>query len=109
MNHFIEKNDTSQTKTNLYLIGFILSVILTIISFGIVILHNVSTTIISIIVLICAVSQILVHLFCFLHLNTKSEQGWNMITIIFAMIIIFIIISGSLWIMWHLNYNMISH
>ncbi len=46
-----------------------------------------------------AVIQILVHLVCFLHMNTKSDEGWNMTAFIFTVIIIAIL--GSRF---HLDY-----
>ena len=49
------------------------------------------------------------HLVYFLHLDSKSEGGWNLIAIVFAALIILIVVVGSLWIMWNLNYNMMSH
>ena len=54
----------------------------------------------------CAVVQVLVHLVYFLHLNASSEMRWNLVTIVFSAVIIFIIITGSLWIMWNLNHQM---
>ncbi len=35
-----------------------------------------------------AVVQILVHLVCFLHMNTKSDEGWNMTAFVFTVLII---------------------
>jgi cytochrome o ubiquinol oxidase operon protein cyoD len=55
------------------------------------------------------VIQVLVHLVYFLHLDSKSEGGWNMVAIVFSAIIILIVVVGSLWIMWNLNYNMMPH
>ncbi|MXP56242.1 cytochrome o ubiquinol oxidase subunit IV [Pantoea sp. Mhis] len=101
-------NSINDTKRS-YLIGFILSIILTIIPFWLVIHGTISYRFTLDITLICAITQILVHLVYFLHLDSKSEDGWNMIAIIFASIIIFIIVVGSLWIMWNLNNNMLKH
>ena len=42
----------------------------------------------------------------FLHMNTKSEGGWNMLALIFTLVIVAIAIAGSLWVMYHLNTNM---
>lgn len=92
-----------------YLIGFILSIILTVIPFGMVMQGSASeSTLISVLV-ICAVVQIVVHLVYFLHLNTSSEQQWNLIAFVFAVMIIAILVVGSLWIMWYLNYNLMGH
>lgn len=89
--------------------GFILSIILTAIPFWMVMSGTASHTVILGTVLISAVVQILVHLVCFLHMNTKSDEGWNMTAFIFTVIIIAILVVGSIWIMWNLNYNMMVH
>ena len=45
----------------------------------------------------------------FLHMNSKSDEGWNLTAFIFTVIIIAIVVVGSIWIMWNLNYNMMMH
>jgi cytochrome o ubiquinol oxidase operon protein cyoD len=42
----------------------------------------------------------------FLHMNTRSEGGWTMMAAIFTIIVVVIALSGSLWVMYHLNTNM---
>ncbi len=56
--------------------------------------------------LLFAVVQIVVHMIYFLHLDAKSEGGWNMLALIFTVILVFITLTGSLWVMYHLNVNM---
>ena len=56
-----------------------------------------------------ALLQILVQLGYFLHMNTKSDEWWNMISFVFTVLIIAIVVIGSLWIMFHLNHNMMGH
>lgn len=90
-----------------YLIGFLLSVVLTAIPFWLVMtgaLQDVQTT--AIVIIALAVVQILVHTVCFLHVNTQSEGGWTLLAYAFAAVIVLIVIAGSLWIMYHLNTNM---
>jgi cytochrome o ubiquinol oxidase operon protein cyoD len=41
----------------------------------------------------------------FLHMDTRSEQGWTMMALIFTIIVVVIALSGSLWVMYHLNAN----
>jgi cytochrome o ubiquinol oxidase operon protein cyoD len=50
--------------------------------------------------------QIVVHTIFFLHVNTRAEGGWTLLALIFTIVIVSIVISGSLWIMYHLNSNM---
>lgn len=90
-----------------YVTGFLLSVVLTAIPFWLVmgdVLPSKGLT--AAIILAFAVAQMLVHMVCFLHLNTRSEGGWNMLAIIFTLVLVVITIAGSLWIMFHLDTNM---
>ncbi|MEY1535020.1 cytochrome o ubiquinol oxidase subunit IV [Proteus mirabilis] len=89
-----------------YLIGFILSVILTVIPFWMVMEGTATTSTILWAVVGMAVVQIVVHLVCFLHMNTSSEERWNVIAFLFTLLIIGIVVIGSLWIMYNLNINM---
>jgi cytochrome o ubiquinol oxidase operon protein cyoD len=90
-----------------YMTGFILSVILTAIPFYLVMtgaIENKNWTIA--IVVAMAMVQIVVHMIYFLHMNTTSDAGWTMMALIFTIIVVVIALSGSLWVMYHLNVNM---
>ncbi|NHB97125.1 cytochrome o ubiquinol oxidase subunit IV [Photorhabdus stackebrandtii] len=89
-----------------YLIGFILSVILTVIPFWMVMDGSASHATILTTVVTLAVVQILVHFIYFLHMNTSSEERWNLVALLFTILIIGIVVVGSLWIMYNLNINM---
>ncbi|MDV3253341.1 cytochrome o ubiquinol oxidase subunit IV [Devosia sp. BK] len=90
-----------------YLIGFALSVILTAIPFWLVMGDVIADrTIATLLIMAFGVAQIFVHMVYFLHMNTKSEGGWTMMAAIFTIIVIVIALSGSLWVMFHLNTNM---
>lgn len=90
-----------------YVTGFVLSVILTAIPFWLV-MNNViaSSNMTAFVILAFAVVQIVVHMIFFLHLNAKSEGGWNMLALIFTLVLLVILLAGSLWVMHHLNTNM---
>ena len=90
-----------------YMIGFGLSVILTAIPFWLVmtgVLGDKQLT--AFVILGFAVVQILVHMIYFLHMNTRSEGGWTMLALIFTIVLVVITLSGSIWVMYHLNHNM---
>ncbi|MBZ9698350.1 MULTISPECIES: cytochrome o ubiquinol oxidase subunit IV [unclassified Mesorhizobium] len=90
-----------------YLTGFILSVILTAIPFWLVMsgaIDDKQAT--AIVIMAFAVAQIVVHMVFFLHMNTTSEGGWSMLALIFTLILVVIVLTGSLWVMYHLNANM---
>ena len=90
-----------------YLIGFGLSIVLTAIPFWIVI-DNVfrEPKVAAIVLMAFAVVQIVVHMVYFLHMNSKSEGGWTMLALIFTSILVVIALTGSLWVMNHLDSNM---
>ena len=90
-----------------YLIGFALSAILTAIPFWLVMTGPLANAQVAAgIVIAFAFVQILVHTFFFLHINTKAEGGWTLMALIFTVVMVAIVITGSLWIMFHLNSNM---
>ncbi|GAA0481233.1 MULTISPECIES: cytochrome o ubiquinol oxidase subunit IV [Tatumella] len=109
MNHSVTEHGASHGSVKSYVIGFILSVILTAIPFWMVMDGGAAKNTILAVVVICAVVQIVVHLVYFLHLDRKSEGGWNLVALVFSAVIILIVVVGSLWIMWNLNYNMMPH
>ena len=90
-----------------YMVGFGLSVVLTAIPFWLVMSGTIqSKQVTAFIVMGFAVVQIVVHMVYFLHMNSKSEGGWTVMAMIFTVIVIVIALSGSLWVMYHLNTNM---
>lgn len=90
-----------------YVVGLILSIILTAIPFGVV-MSGVAGEVLSIsLILLCGVGQIFVQLIFFLHMNASSEQMWNTVSGIFVFILVAILIVGCIWIMQHLNHNML--
>ena len=93
-----------------YSIGFILSVILTAIPFWLVmgkVITDSSTT--GFVILGFAAVQIVVHMIYFLHMNTKSEGGWSILALVFTVMVVVIMLTGSIWVMYHLNTNMMPH
>ena len=90
-----------------YATGFVLSLILTAIPFWLVMAKGIpNSTITALVVLGFAAVQIVVHMVYFLHMNARSEGGWNMLALIFTVVLVVIVLSGSLWVMYHLNANM---
>ena len=89
-----------------YIIGFLLSVVLTVIPFWMVMNPTMEHSTIVMSIVAFAVVQVLVHLYFFLHLNTSSEQRWNLVAFIYTVMLIVFIVIGSIWIMYNLGYNM---
>lgn len=89
-----------------YITGFLLSVILTAIPFAVVMTGALDATVAAGVCMVLAIVQIVVHMIFFLHMNSKSENGWTMMALIFTVIIVVIALTGSLWVMYHMNANM---
>ena len=99
-----EGHDHGSFKT--YMIGFLLSVVLTAIPFWLVMTGTLAPAMTGLIITAFAVVQIVVHMVFFLHMNHRSEGGWNMLALIFTLVILVIAVAGSVWVMYHLNANM---
>ena len=91
-----------------YAAGFVLSVMLTAVSFGLVQRHVLPSQASLLSLAALALVQIIVHLVFFLHMNASSKQRWNVMAFGFTVLIAVILISGSLWIMHNVSINMMS-
>lgn len=90
-----------------YMTGFALSIVLTAIPFWLVMNGVITHRPTAVMVLgAFAVAQILVHMVCFLHMNGKVEGGWTLLATIFTGVFVTITIAGTLWVMFHMNKNM---
>jgi cytochrome o ubiquinol oxidase subunit IV len=89
-----------------YLLGFILSVVLTIAAYLAVVRHTFSGKVLLFVILGVATLQMLVQFIFFLHLGKESKPRWNMMIFLFMLLIVGILVVGSLWIMSNLDYRM---
>lgn len=90
-----------------YVTGFVLSVILTAIPFWLVMGNVIEDRGLMVFLIMgLGVVQIFVHMIYFLHMNTRSEGGWTILALIFTVVIVLITLIGSIWVMYHLNVNM---
>jgi cytochrome o ubiquinol oxidase operon protein cyoD len=90
-----------------YLTGLILSAILTAIPFWLVMGNPLaSKQTLAFVVMGFAAVQMVVHMIYFLHMSPKSEEGWTMVSLLFTLILVVITLTGSLWVMHHLDTNM---
>jgi len=105
--HDMHDNEEPHGSLKDYIIGFVLSVILTAIPFWLVMAHVFkSPTVTAFSIMALAGVQIVVHMIYFLHMTPKAEGGWNMLALIFTLVLVTIALSGSMWVMYHLNNNM---
>ena len=98
--------DADHGSVRSYVTGFILSVLLTAVPFALVMTHAVPAGEAIAVALGLGAVQMVVHLVYFLHMNAASSRSWNMAAMVFTLIILGIVIAGSLWVMYHLDVNM---
>lgn len=89
-----------------YVIGFILSIVLTLISFFLVMEQAFSGWTLLFTISGLAFVQAIVQLVFFLHLGSEKSPYWNLVTFLFMVLVLVILVVGTLWIMYHLNYTL---
>lgn len=82
-----------------YLLGFVLSIALTL---GAYFVRA------EIAIVVFAVTQALLQLILFFDLRHESKPRWNLLVFLFMLLVLFILVSGSIWIMHNLDYNLMG-
>ncbi|NQX58531.1 cytochrome o ubiquinol oxidase subunit IV [Paenibacillus qinlingensis] len=99
-------NHGSHGSLKSYIIGFALSIILTIIPLVVVMNHMLGKTGTLVLILLMAVLQFGVQLFFFMHVKEGENARWNIMALLFGLVILVTIVAGSIWIM---TYNTVAH
>ncbi len=89
-----------------YLVGLGLAILLTATSFFVAGTNLVWQPSIPVAIIVLAIAQMGVHLVFFLHITTGPDNTNNVLALAFGLLIFFLVIGGSLWIMSNLNHNM---
>ncbi|MGF6768113.1 cytochrome o ubiquinol oxidase operon protein cyoD [Paraburkholderia sp. GAS199] len=99
-------HDVSHGSVKSYVVGMVLSLVLTFASFGVVMMHLLPRSMgLTAVVVLCVV-QLVVQLVFFLHLGSSADQRANTGIFICTGLLIAIIIAGSLWVIHNANVNM---
>jgi cytochrome o ubiquinol oxidase operon protein cyoD len=89
-----------------YVVGLGLAILLTATSFFVAGTDLVWQPSIPVAIIVLAIAQMGVHLVFFLHITTGADNTNNILALAFGLLIVFLVIGGSLWIMANLNHNM---
>jgi cytochrome o ubiquinol oxidase operon protein cyoD len=89
-----------------YVIGLGLAILLTATSFFVAATNLVWQPSIPVALLVLAIAQMGVHLVFFLHITTGPDNTNNVMALAFGLLIVFLVVGGSVWIMSHLDQNM---
>ena len=101
-----EQYEAGRYAMRSYVTGFVISILLTIIPYLAVVNHMFGNANLVYVAVLFGVTQLLVQVVFFLHLSKKSKPLWNIIVFVFTVLIVSILVVGSLWVMYNLNYNM---
>jgi cytochrome o ubiquinol oxidase operon protein cyoD len=89
-----------------YLLGLGLASLLTVASFLVVNTHLVWGPAVPMALVVFALAQMGVHLIFFLHVTSGPDNTNNILALAFGILIVMLVIFGSVWIMHHLNHNL---
>ena len=96
----------------LYISGFILSLVFTLTSFGLVEAHvrsghaRFSHPVLIGATMVLALAQFVAQIYFFLHLGRETKPRWKLLVLGFMVLVVLIVVIGSVWIMYNLNYRM---
>ena len=90
-----------------YLTGFVLAALLTAASFWALDEHVIYGPGIVMALIVLGLAQVGVHLVYFLHLTTSPDNTNNALALAFGILIVSLIFFGSIWVMYHMNHNMV--
>jgi cytochrome o ubiquinol oxidase operon protein cyoD len=102
----IDRQEATNGSIHSYIAGFILSVVLTLAAYFIVVNEVLSGPLLIATIVGLAIAQLMVQLVFFLHLGGEGKPRWRLTTFAFMGIVLFILVFGSLWIMYNLDYHM---
>ncbi|AXN02404.1 Cytochrome O ubiquinol oxidase subunit CyoD [Candidatus Purcelliella pentastirinorum] len=105
MKYLFKKFIFLNNEIKLYIIGLFLSLFLVMLSFLIIFFRFFDRNITLDLIYFFMIFQFIIHLLCFLHFYDFLKWYLNIISMIFVFFIILIIIFGSKWILFHLQYK----
>jgi cytochrome o ubiquinol oxidase operon protein cyoD len=89
-----------------YVIGLALAALLTVAAFWAAGTHLIYGPAVDMALATLAVAQMGVHIVFFLHMTTGPDNTNNILALAFGVLIVGLVLFGSMWIMYHLNQNM---
>jgi cytochrome o ubiquinol oxidase operon protein cyoD len=87
-------------------VGLGFATILTIASFWAVATHLIWGPAVPMAIIVLAIAQMGVHLVFFLHITTGPDNTNNVLALAFGVMVVFLLVGGSIWIMNHMSHNM---
>jgi cytochrome o ubiquinol oxidase subunit IV len=89
-----------------YVLGVALATALTVASFWAARTHIVYGPSVPVALVALAIAQMGIHLVFFLHITTAPDNTNNVLALAFGVLIVFVLVFGTVWVMDHMNHNM---
>jgi cytochrome o ubiquinol oxidase operon protein cyoD len=101
-----EPHDNMLSETVSYIIGLALALLLTGVSFWVASTSTLWGPGVATGLVVLAIAQMGVHLVFFLHITSGPDNTNNVLALAFGVLIVFLVMIGTIWIMAHMNNNM---
>ncbi len=99
-------HDSLLSETVSYVVGLALALILTGVSFWVASTSALWGPGVAVGLVVLAIAQMGVHLVFFLHITSGPDNTNNVLALAFGVLIVFLVMVGTIWIMAHLAANM---
>lgn len=97
--HAVNQDSQGHNSSRPYIIGYILSLVLTAAAFVLVLTQGMGIVPLMIVLLLLATLQIFVQLFFFMHVTEGEGPSYHVMALVLGALFTFTIIGGSIWIM----------
>ena len=101
-----EPHDSLLSETMAYIVGLGLALLLTAISFWVASTQSLWGPGVWVGLIVLAIAQMGIHLVFFLHITSGPDNTNNVLALAFGVLIVFLVMVGTIWIMSHMNANM---
>ena len=99
-------HDSMLSETFSYVIGLALALILTGVSFWAASTSSLWGPGVAVGLVVLAIAQMGIHLVFFLHITSGPDNTNNVLALAFGVLIVFLVMIGTIWIMSHMDANM---
>jgi cytochrome o ubiquinol oxidase operon protein cyoD len=103
-----ERREGIREGVRSYVLGLALAIALTIASFWVARTHILYGPSVPVALVALAVAQMGIHLVFFLHITTAPDNTNNVLALALGILIVFVLVFGTVWVMAHMNHNMMS-
>ena len=101
-----QPHDSLMTETISYVIGLALALLFTGVSFWVASTSTLWGPGVAVGLVVLAIAQMGIHLVFFLHITSGPDNANNVLALAFGVLIVFLVMVGTIWIMAHMNMNM---